>query len=591
MQIINGFARAVPNATFVQVGANDGDALDPLQEAIARTSWTGVMVEPVPYVFKRLSANMAGNHRVALANVAIADEDGVKDFYHLAEAAPGDDVWPWYHALGSFNRDVLLSHVEVIPDIESRIITTPVPCVTFDSLCEQYSLTRVDVIQIDTEGYDDVVLGLIDLARYRPQVVMYERIHLEPESQARLLKRLRAHGYEVFNDSMDTVAVHRDTLDRYPSIARTMRSAQRSYDSMMGGSSMSSGQRRSVPDLSPKRLVQQGMFRLGYKVQRLSEEERSAFVQFQRPDPAAIRTVFGADAARLQELRERYARFDSPVAVHSIWAARGADENLADIGLAGVDLTRFRASSSYVWNYYAGNEDVARLQYYVFGQAVKATDAAGLLQALDEDGAFGCPTYVFKDLGRVSRDLLDSVAEINFLERHLGILGHPDLHVLDIGAGYGRMAHRILEAKSDVASYTCVDAIPESTFLCEYYLKNRGLLDRATVVPIDEVEQALEGKAYDLALNIHSFSECTYAAIEWWLRRVRQLAVPHVMIIPNEEGEFVSTESDGARRDYLPLLEELGYQLIADEPLLDDTVRDVLGVMDRMYLFALDPRP
>lgn len=343
-----------------------------------------------------------------------------------------------------------------------------------------------------------------------------------------------------------------------------------------------------VRKAAPKRLLQHALFRLGYKVQRLNPEERSAFVQFQRPDDTAIETVFGSDADRLQELRERYALVRSPAVAHSIWANRKSQSNLTDIGLAGVDLTRFRASSSYVWNYYGdGTADLARLQYYVFAQAVKAGDSAGLLDRLEEDGAFGCTTFDFESIGRVSRDLLDSVAEINFLQRHLDVLDRDDLRVLDIGAGYGRLAHRLLDANPRMAGYTCVDAVPESTFLSEFYLKFRGLQDRVDVVALDTVDERLKGEQFDVAINIHGFSECTFAAIEWWLQRVRRSNVPHLMIVPNEEDRFLSTEVDGSRRDYRPLLTDLGYDVVAAEPVFDSTVRSLLGVADMMFLFRL----
>ena len=290
---------------------------------------------------------------------------------------------------------------------------------------------------------------------------------------------------------------------------------------------------RRAMRVSLKRLTQKILFRMGYAVRRLSDQERSAFIEFQRPDTSTFDEVFGDRQGRLEELRRRYAAVDSPAAVHSVWTHRKSKANLVSTGLAGVDLTRFRASSSYVWNYYgAADSETERLKYYVFQQAVKSTDTAGLLGKLMEDGAFGCPTFEFDGTGPVSRDLLDSVAEINFLQRHVGVLDRGDVRVLDIGAGYGRMAHRLLEANPALTGYTCVDAVPESTFLCEFYLTFRSLADRSEVIPLDEVRERLTGP-FDVALNIHSFSECTYAAVEWWMHRVRKLRDP----LPDDRAE------------------------------------------------------
>ena len=333
---------------------------------------------------------------------------------------------------------------------------------------------------------------------------------------------------------------------------------------------------------------------MGYTVRKLSPQELNAFMEFQRPDTTSFEDVFGDRTERLAELRRRYDAVDSPVAVHSVWAHRKSKANLVSTGLAGVDLTRFRASSSYVWNYYGmADAETERLKYFVFQQSVRSNDAAGLLGKLTEDGAFGCPTFEFDGAAPVSRDLLDSVAEINFLQRHLGVLDRADVRVLDIGAGYGRMAHRLLQANPQMTGYTCVDAVPESTFLCEFYLDFRGLADRADVIPLDEVDQRLDGR-FDVALNIHSFSECTYDAVEWWLQRVRKLDIPYLMIVPNpderfetDNDRFVTSQPDGSKRNYLPLLSELGYEQVARESLVDDTSRSVLRVDDVMFLFKL----
>lgn len=338
-----------------------------------------------------------------------------------------------------------------------------------------------------------------------------------------------------------------------------------------------------------KRAVARSLHKRGYHLRRLSDQERHLLEHRERRrDPSETpEAVFGPQLIRLDELRRRYAEVRLPIAIHSMWASRGGSSESVDIGWTGIDLTRFRGSAAYVWDYGTLSTEIDQLKYYLFSQAVRRKDHLHLLERLTEDGAFGCSTFEYTGLGRVSRDLLDSVNEISFLDRRLGIMERDDLRVLDIGAGYGRTAHRLLEAHPGIQSYTCVDAVPESTFLCEFYLKHRGLEGRAEVIPLDELEERLQPVAgYNLALNIHSFSECTYAAVEWWLRRLDQLGVRHLLIVPNDPTRLLSLEPDGSHRDYLPLLQELGYGLIAREPVFDDPqVQSLIGVHDHMFLF------
>ena len=173
---------------------------------------------------------------------------------------------------------------------------------------------------------------------------------------------------------------------------------------------------------------------------------------------------------------------------------------------------------------------------YYCARRVEEIERLGLLDRLDEDGLFGVHTFTI-DGRRVSRDLLDSALELAFLERHLGISRGPVRTILDIGAGYGRLAHRAATAFPETVRYLCTDAIPTSTFLCEYYLGFRGLTggDRASarVVPLHELESAIRPGEVDIAVNIHSFSECPPAAIEGWLGFLAGNRVAHLMIVPN----------------------------------------------------------
>lgn len=331
------------------------------------------------------------------------------------------------------------------------------------------------------------------------------------------------------------------------------------------------------------RTVQEGLLRRGVQLERLGAEELrfvTALVDDSVPLPPFAQDDLRADHPRLAELRRAYAQADEAVRVHSRWTDEGTG--------SWLDLAYFRGDNAYVWQYRESRR-VTELKFLVFAQAVRALDGPGLLDRLREDGAFGCWTYDFEGLPRVSRDLLDSVNELLFLDRHLGLLGGSCPRILDVGAGYGRLAHRAVEACPAITDYCCVDAVAESTFVCEYHLGHRGVAPPARAVPLTEVG-ALTPGSFDLAVNVHSWSECTLAAIGWWLDHLARLEVPHLFLVPNEPKGFLSTETDRSRHDYLPLIEEAGYRLVADEPAFaDPAVGAALDVADRHCLFERRP--
>jgi FkbM family methyltransferase len=163
-------------------------------------------------VFDRLRANYAGVDGVVVENAAIADRDGHRPFYHLSPSADyqSEGLPQWYDGIGSFSRESVLDHQRLIPDIESRLVETEVPCLTFDSLCAKHGFDHVDLLLVDTEGYDHEVLRHIDFSRHRPVLVIYEHYHLSESDQTACEAAMRAAGYETMSEGFDTWCLRPD---------------------------------------------------------------------------------------------------------------------------------------------------------------------------------------------------------------------------------------------------------------------------------------------------------------------------------------------------------------------------------------------
>lgn len=264
------------------------------------------------------------------------------------------------------------------------------------------------------------------------------------------------------------------------------------------------------------------------------------------------------DSPRLQELRKRYADFDRQVTAPLVWT----QDHISEENLRG-----FRGSDAYVsqdcgLNY--GRMAIGLTYYYLL-----AKDHLKLLERLAEDPSFAA--VLFEIDGRpLSRDLLDSVTEISFLDKEFGLSAKPGFKVLDIGAGYGRLARRMVQAMPQLGHYYCTDGVPESAFLCEHYLEHSGITDKASVVLLDEVERELEKTPIDLAVNIHSFSECNIDAIDWWIRLLAKHRVANLVVMPNEKYETPSGLAVEDGRDFLPVIEKHGYKRTKVVPKYDD---------------------
>jgi FkbM family methyltransferase len=190
---------------FVKIGAYDGMTGDPLASIIDSYGWSGLMVEPVKYIFDALAKNFSGNTSMILENAAISSENGSREFYFLRQS---DDphLPPWYNQIGSFYLEHLMKLKEFIPNLEDYLISHSVSCLTFSSLLEKHKISRVDLIHIDTEGYDYEVIKLIDFAVIRPFAILYEHLHLSPNDKEESIEYLRSFQYEILEMDSDILA-------------------------------------------------------------------------------------------------------------------------------------------------------------------------------------------------------------------------------------------------------------------------------------------------------------------------------------------------------------------------------------------------
>lgn len=264
--------------------------------------------------------------------------------------------------------------------------------------------------------------------------------------------------------------------------------------------------------------------------------------------PAGASAWLRPDNPELSALERRYAGIDPAVTTPLVWDG----ERLAD-----EDLLYFRADNHFVWQLRGPNK--TRRAYRVTLRHLREAGLGPLLDQLGEDGAYGA--FVHRG---VSRDLLDSAGEIDFLRRHIG-LGERPLNILDIGAGYGRLAWRIEQATGEGTRVFATDAIARSTFVADHYLKHRGAR-RASVAPLDDVEALLAGTRVDLALNVHSFSEMRTEAVAWWVERLAAAGVPKLMVVPNEgrSGGRLCELNGGLQM--APIFAGFGYRPLAAEP-------------------------
>jgi hypothetical protein len=103
----------------------------------------------------------------------------------------------------SFDRQHLRKHG--ISDHD--IVAQPVLCHTVESALRVAGLAKVDLIQIDAEGYDWAIIRSIDFTRIRPRMIRFEYRHMRDADADACLAHLASHGYRFILESHDIIAI------------------------------------------------------------------------------------------------------------------------------------------------------------------------------------------------------------------------------------------------------------------------------------------------------------------------------------------------------------------------------------------------
>lgn len=192
---------------FLQIGGNDGYINDPIYKFIKRYPSKGIIAEPQKEVFnRRLKRTYKGENYVYLENVAIAQEEGFAKLYQLAISNSR-----WATGLASFDKKVLEYQITTervqrkarkegvfIPvDEDTWIKFEEVICTTLASLLDKHSFSYLDLLQIDTEGYDYEIIKSINFNQLKIDHISYEQTHLSMNDRKACQELLRSQNYDI----------------------------------------------------------------------------------------------------------------------------------------------------------------------------------------------------------------------------------------------------------------------------------------------------------------------------------------------------------------------------------------------------------
>lgn len=188
---------------FVQIGAFDGRRYDPIYQWVRAHGWRGLLIEPQPQFFDELVENYRGVEGLEFRRIAVGVRKERRPFYSVAiEEGVTRDAG----MIASFDRETLLSHRKFVPGLDSLVRSEEIECEALNDLLAGVPSERIDLLQIDVEGFDHELIRVLDLDRFAPSIVRFEHLHLSTEQHEACVGKLVGHGYRVCLEEHDTLA-------------------------------------------------------------------------------------------------------------------------------------------------------------------------------------------------------------------------------------------------------------------------------------------------------------------------------------------------------------------------------------------------
>ena len=78
-----------------------------------------------------------------------------------------------------------------------------------NTLLDRHHVKKIDLLQIDVEGYDYEPLKLFNIESIKPQLIRYEHRHLRLSDKSSCIKLLTQNGYKILEMEYDTGAALR----------------------------------------------------------------------------------------------------------------------------------------------------------------------------------------------------------------------------------------------------------------------------------------------------------------------------------------------------------------------------------------------
>jgi FkbM family methyltransferase len=204
---------------FLQIGAFDGVSYDEMHDTVCDDlKFKGLLIEPMQTPFQELLKTYQHRTDWKFENIAITEKKEIRQVWTIPyELKNSENVPDWAIGCSTLlqnSNSLFGKHCNKAEFDALKKFTKIefVQCDYLESILLKHDFLKHDIIQIDTEGYDWLIIKQLNLENNCPKVINFEFFNLTNEHYNEAITFLNLYNYSLYKYSNNIIAFHKNFI-------------------------------------------------------------------------------------------------------------------------------------------------------------------------------------------------------------------------------------------------------------------------------------------------------------------------------------------------------------------------------------------
>ena len=189
------------NGTYMDIGAHDGLMINNSWFFEKTHGWKGILVEPLPEVYKRLVVNRPNN---ILLDCAVCDKEGSAEFI---SNIGGPEMLSGLKS--EYDPRHAQRHTMETQANGGQLISIEAQARRVESICDEHAINHIHYMSIDVEGAEFAVIKSINFDKVFIDVIDFENNFVDTSAQ--IIDYLETKNYIVIYRRDDIIMIHQQS--------------------------------------------------------------------------------------------------------------------------------------------------------------------------------------------------------------------------------------------------------------------------------------------------------------------------------------------------------------------------------------------